>query len=120
MSRTLREQSDRLNTILASVENILNRLGLGVESFVRFDETTEFGYARNSNGWGLSVRVSGLPRPLRESKREYKIAVVPLLPLIFRQLERDSQKLLAELEAATALAQEMIAAMNDAMSECAM
>jgi hypothetical protein len=127
MNQDLRNAAARLNFVsgrladqMASIEDVLQRLNLGVEAWVAIDPSTLLGYARFSAGrWKFAIKTEHDMRELSAAQRYLRAAAVPLLPLLFEQLRVEAEKLLTQLTAACQLAEEMAAAGRQAQAEIA-
>jgi hypothetical protein len=111
-SARLKFTTDRLTGLMSGLEAQLQRLGLGVEAWVALDPETRFGYTRFAKRWRLAIETAEGIQPLEEAKRRHRAAVVPLLPLLFRELEIESEKLLTQLIAACKVMEEVMAAIE--------
>jgi hypothetical protein len=127
MNQELRNASARLSFVsgrladhMASIEDALQRLNLGVEAWVAIEPSTLFGYARLSAGrWRFAIQTEHDTRELSAAPRHLRAAVVPLLPLLFEQLRVEAEKLLTQLTAACQLAEEMATGVRQAQAEIA-
>lgn len=109
--------TDRLSKLMSGFESALQALNLGVEAWVALDGIGAFGYCRSGSGrWRLQVRSDESTRPIDECPRAWRVAVVPLLPLLLNELAAAAERLLTDTLSACDLANEMLSAIETVMA----
>lgn len=109
-ARTLNEESEELNRIVAQVDALLKRLNLGVEAWVIVPQKSLYlGYARVERTWGLAIR-SVSPggageEPIRkewlfkDAPRAFRIDSINSLGRLFHALTQSAHGLAQEIMA---------------------
>jgi hypothetical protein len=133
----LNQATDEFTKVTAPVDDLLKKLNLGVECWVRFNTWTfsdgskrhhEVGYAKTNGRWGVALRsiddelddpeYTNVERWLyNEGPRSMRVEAIKKLPELLDELVTKAKKATVKVREGTESAREVIAALETAATE---
>jgi enamine deaminase RidA (YjgF/YER057c/UK114 family) len=136
-STALNEATDEFSNVTAPLDEVLQKLNLGVDCWVRVqtfsgyhgdDLHHEVGYAKVNGRWGVALRsfederdrdeYSNMERWLfNEGPRAMRVAAIAKIPDLLEELVKKADKATRKVKEGTESAREVIAALQTAATE---